>query len=72
MSVKIVVSANQVYMWNPSTYTYDDYKHLKIVSDDSKNVCNEIISIMDIVSTKITNTIAINVSINSDDIEAKI
>ena len=29
--------------------------------------CDEIISVMDIVSTKMTNTIAANVSINSDD-----
>ena len=29
--------------------------------------CDEIISVMDIVSTKMTNTIVANVSINSDD-----
>ena len=29
--------------------------------------CDEILSVMDIASTKITNTIAKNVSINSDD-----
>ena len=33
--------------------------------------CDEIISVMDIVSTETTNTIEINVSINSDDKNAR-
>ena len=41
--------------WNVSTYTCDNYKYLKIISDDSKNV-----------STKISH-----LSINSDDIKSK-
>ena len=37
------------------------------MADTSLKTCDEVISVMDIVSTKITNTIATNVAINSDD-----
>ena len=53
--------------WNPSTYICESNKYLKSIADTSVIVCEEIISDLDIVSTKITNTIAANVSINSDD-----
>ena len=33
----------------------------------SKTLCDEIIHVMDIVSTKMTSTIATNMSVNSDD-----
>ena len=52
--------------WNPSTCIYENDKYSKIIIDDSKIVCDEIISVKDIVSTKRTNTIATNVSINPD------
>ena len=41
--------------------------YLKIIGDDSKIVCDKITYAKDIVSTKMTNTIATDVSINSDD-----
>ena len=38
---------------NPSTCVCENDKYAKIISDDSKIVCDEIISVTDIVSTKI-------------------
>ena len=49
------------YIWNPSTCTSENSKYLKSIADTSMIKCDEIISVMDIVST---NTIAKNVSIN--------
>ena len=54
------------YSWNPSTCICEDDKHLKSIADTSVVTCDEIISVMDIASTKMTNTVATNVSINSD------
>ena len=45
------------YSFNPSTYICENEKHLKIIGDDSKSVCDKIIYVMDIVSTKMTYTI---------------
>ena len=55
------------YSWNPSTCTCENSKHLKMICYDSKIVYDEIISVIDIVSTKMTNAIATNLSINSYD-----
>ena len=55
------------YSWNPSTCICENRKYLKSIADTSVNVCDEIIFVMDIVSTKTTNTIAKNLSINSDE-----
>ena len=52
------------YSWNPSTCICENSKNLKSIVDASVIVCDEILSVMDIVSTKMTNTIATNVSIN--------
>ena len=52
------------YSWNPSTRICENSKYLKIIADTSVIKCDEIISIMDIVSTKMTNTIAIIVTKN--------
>ena len=56
------------YSWNPSTGICENGKYLKSIVDDSKIWCDEIIYVMDIVPTKMTNTIAVNatstVSIN--------
>ena len=52
------------YSWNPSTCTYDNSKYLKNVVDTSVITYDEIISLMDIVSTKNANTIVTNISIN--------
>ena len=53
------------YSWNPTTCTSENDKYFKSVAETSVITCDEIISVMDIVST-MTNTIATNVSINSD------
>ena len=50
------------YSWNRSTYTCEKSKYFKSVADPSLTECNEIIFVMDIVSTKKTNTIATNVT----------
>ena len=55
------------YSWNPSTCICENRKYLKIVTDTSVITCDEIISVMDIISAIMTNTIATNVSRNSDD-----
>ena len=52
------------YSWNPSTCICENSKYLKIIADTSVIACDEIISVMDIVSTKMTNTIATNVTKN--------
>ena len=55
------------YSWNSSTCIYQNSKHLTGIADTSVIACDEIIPVMDIVSTKITNTTAANVSINFED-----
>ena len=57
------------YCLNPSMSICENYKYLKSIADTSVITCDEIISVMDIVSTKMTDTMATNVSINSKDIE---
>ena len=54
------------FSWNPSTSISENDKYLKSILDTSVITCNEILYVMDIVSTKMTNTIATNVSINYD------
>ena len=46
------------YIWNPSTCTCENSKYLKIVVDTSVTECDEIVIVMDNLSTKNTNTIA--------------
>ena len=58
VNVKIIVSAKS---WNPNTCTYQDSKYLRSIADNSVVDCDKIITVMDIVSTKMTNTIATNV-----------
>ena len=50
--------------WNPSTWICEKRKCLKSITDDSVIACDKTISGMDIVSTKMTNTIATNVTEN--------
>ena len=52
------------YSWNASTCICDNRKYLKSIADTSVIACDEIISVMDIVSTKMTTTIETNISIN--------
>ena len=47
--------------WNPSTCTCENSKHLKSIADTSVISCDEIITDMDIVLTKMANTKAVNV-----------
>ena len=52
----------KIYSWNPSTCTCENSKCLKSIVGDSKIVCDEIIYVMDVVSTNVVNTISINVT----------
>ena len=52
------------YSWNPSTCICENSKYLKSMADTSVITCDEIISVMKIVSTKMTNTIGTNVTKN--------
>ena len=55
------------YSWNPSISIYENSKYLKSIADTSVIACDEIVVVMDILSTKITNNIATStVPINSD------
>ena len=50
------------YSWNPSTCICEKSKNLKKVADTTVTQCDEIIIVMDNLSTKKTNTIATNVT----------
>ena len=50
------------YSWHPRTCICENSKYVKIIADTSVITCDEIISVMNIVSTKMTNTIATNVT----------
>ena len=50
------------YSWNPRTCICENGKYLKSFADDLKIVCDEIIYVMDIVSTILTNTTPVNVT----------
>ena len=53
--------------WNPRICICENSKYLKSIAYSSVITCDEIISVMDIVSTRMTNNIATNVPINYDD-----
>ena len=50
------------YSWNPNTCICKNCKYLKSIADTLVTECDEIVFIMNIVSTKKTNTIATNVT----------
>ena len=50
------------YSWNPSICICENSKYLKSVADTSVTKCDEIAIVMNNLSTKKTNTIAINVT----------
>ena len=52
------------YSWSPCTCIFNNRKYRKCIADTSVISCDENISVMDIVSTKMTNTIATYASIN--------
>ena len=64
MSVKITVHAKTDFSWNPRRCICENSKHLKSIADTSLIEHDEIRSVMDIVSTKTTNTMATNVPIS--------
>ena len=55
------------YSWNSSTCVSENSKYVKGVAYTLVIACDEIIPVTDIVWTTMTNAIAPNVSINSDD-----
>ena len=73
-------SCKNDYSWNPSTCICGKSEHWKRIVDDSVIAYDEIIYVMDIVSTNMTNTIptnmtntiSTNVSTNSDGKKSKI
>ena len=50
------------FSWNPNRCICENGKYLKSVADISVITCVEIISVMYIVSTKMTNTIAATIT----------
>ena len=52
----------KIYNWNPSTSICENSKYLKSIAATSMIEFDEIITIMDIVSIKMTNAIATNVT----------
>ena len=58
-------SCKKDYSWNPSTCICKIDKYIQTNADNSIITCDEIISGMDILSTRMTNTIATIVSIKS-------
>ena len=61
-NVKFIVHAIRDYSWNHSTCICENSKYLKSIADTLVIECDEIISVMDIVSTKKTTIIATNVT----------
>ena len=49
------------YIWNPSTCICENSKYSSSIADTSVTKCDAIVTVMDIISTKKTNTIATNV-----------
>ena len=66
MKVKIIVSTKKVIVGILAHVLMRIAKYLKSIADTSVITYDEIISIMDIVSTKMTNTLATDVLINSN------
>ena len=64
VSVKIIVHAQKDFSWNPRRSICENSKYLKSIADTSLIEYDEIISVMDIASTKTTNTMATNVPIS--------
>ena len=69
MSVKIVAHAKKTILRILAHVFVRNDKYLKIIADTSVITCDEIISVMDIVSIKVINTIATNVTVKKEDIK---
>ena len=59
----IIISAKKI-IFGILAHVCENRKTLKSIADTSVIACEKVISVMDIVSTKRTNTIATNVSVN--------
>ena len=57
VSVNIIVRTKKYYSWNPSTCICENAKCLKSNADTAVITIDEIIYVMDIVSTNLANTI---------------
>ena len=53
---KIYRTCKKDYSWSPSACFCEKGKYLKSIPDTSVIACDEIVSVMDIVSTKMTNS----------------
>ena len=52
MNVKIIVSAKKIVVEIPSICVCENSKYLKTVADTSVTECDQIVIVMDIISTK--------------------
>ena len=57
---RVKLRCKEDYSWNPSKCIYENSKYLKRVTDTLLIMCDYIIFIIDIVTTKMKNTIATN------------
>ena len=65
VSINIIIYAKKITVGILAHVFVENNKHLKSVATTS--ACDEIISVMDIVSKEVTNTIGTNVLISSND-----
>ena len=73
LNVKLIVRAKKNYSWNPSTYICENSKYLKSITDPSMTGCNEIIIVVNNVSTKktIKTNVTTTASINCHSIKVR-
>ena len=64
MNVKKNRNCKKNKSWNPSICICENSKYLKCVADTSLISCDEIVSVVNIVSTKNANTMALNIKNN--------
>ena len=62
MNIKIIINVKKDYSWNPSTCICENSKYFKGIANTSVIEYDETTTVLDIVSTKKTNTIATNVT----------
>ena len=62
VNAKIIVSAKKIIVGILTTFICENSKYLKRIPATSMADCDEIITVMDTISTKKTNTIATNVT----------
>ena len=67
MNINIIICAKNIAVGILAHVFVENNKHLKSVATTSAIACDEIISVMDIVSKEATSTIGTNVLISSND-----